>query len=65
MDKITYTYTDTFGGELNFCWARRVRASSVREAKKLLGLTNVPFRKNGNGRWEQVGACCAIVRDDY
>lgn len=46
----TYEYTDTFGGEANYCWVRRgrVKASSLlgaaRIAKRELGLNGVRCR---------------------
>jgi hypothetical protein len=60
-----FTYTDTFGGDPNFCWVRRVTAPTLREAKKLLGLTNVRFTKDygdsQSGRWNESGACRCIL----
>lgn len=58
-----YTYTDTFGGELNYSWGRSVKAKNFREAKKLLGLCNVPFRKDGEDMWKGIGHCTAICAE--
>ena len=47
MDKYTFEYTDTFGGEANYCWVNRgtVEAKSPKHAARLakseLGLTGV------------------------
>ena len=52
--KFLVEYTDTFGGEANYSWVERriiympTKFSDnqlVREAKKSLGLTGVPFRR--------------------
>lgn len=44
-------YTDTFGGEANYCWVKRWKCAAelsdrqaVRLAKKLAGLTGHPCR---------------------
>lgn len=46
-----YTYTDTFGGEPNFCWVERGEVSeannlkhALRLARKKVGLTGVKGR---------------------
>lgn len=57
MDKFTVTYTDTFGGEANYCWVKRdnfmVDNPTVKFvkafAKDLMGLKGV------RGRWEDYG----------
>lgn len=74
MKKIQFDveYTDTFGGEANYSWAKR-RIISVPEnatdrsvviaAKKALGLTGVRFRKSDMGetiRLDEVGACRVV-----
>lgn len=47
MGTYNYEYTDTFGGEANYCWANRgqVQANNLkqalRRAKKELGLTGL------------------------
>lgn len=65
-----YEYTDTFGGEANYCWVRRgdVEAEDnnvVRRVKAKLGLTGVRCRKTDYGdmiRLDIVGACqCAFI----
>ena len=53
MDKYTYYFevTDTFGGELNYCWLDRfaIEASSLRGALiKLSRHTGLNFRHNGS-----------------
>jgi len=60
-----YTYTDTFGGELDYSWVRKVKARNIREAKKLLGLENVRFRKYGADMWRGIGHCTAICVDPF
>lgn len=57
MDKFTVTYTDTFGGEPNYCWVKRdsfmLESMDVKFvkafAKDLMGLKGV------RGRWEDYG----------
>ena len=58
MNKFTVEYTDTFGGEANYCWARRAeftleadcKVKDVKSfAKDLMGLKGV------RGRWEDYG----------
>lgn len=63
METQEYTYTDTFGGEPNFCWAHRVEAKNIRHAKALLNLTGVRFRYVGCGRWDEVNARCCIISE--
>lgn len=49
MSNFTVEYTDTFGGEANYCWVKRAnftlevytRRSALRKAKALIGLTGV------------------------
>lgn len=48
-------YTDTFGGEANYCWAERFTFNAdgmsdlaiIRKAKKLVGLT----ARRGKSQW--------------
>ena len=51
-------YTDTFGGEANYCWVRRARIESkpgesqrgiMRRAKVILGLSGLRGRTVGYG----------------
>jgi hypothetical protein len=48
-------YTDTFGGQANFCWVHRDRVAAetelgaVRKAKACMGLTGVPCRRESSG----------------
>lgn len=58
---ITIEHTDTFGGEANYCWAKRWNTAKemtdlqlVRLAKKLTGLTGIRCRK------EDMGDCIAL-----
>lgn len=58
MVKFTVEYTDTFGGEANYCWVKRSEftldgASSrmviIRKAKALMGLSGVKGRLDDYG----------------
>jgi len=64
LDYPTFTYTDTFGGQPNFAWARRVVAKDIRQAKKKLGLSGVRFNKEYNGTWNERNACRCILSDE-
>lgn len=50
-----FEYTDTFGGEPNYCWVQRgtisaeTELSAVRRVKAELGLTGVPCRRSDYG----------------
>ncbi len=52
MAKFTAEYTDTFGGEANYCWVRRTtfdvktntNRAILRKAKALMGLSGVRGR---------------------
>ncbi len=53
---ITIEHTDTFGGEANYCWAKRWHSfaqltdlQAVRLAKKLCGLSGHPCRSENWG----------------
>lgn len=62
MQKLDCEYTDTFGGEANYCWVRRAELeipdgvsdlALVRRAKAVLGLTGVRGRMFDHGEmWE-------------
>lgn len=66
--KFTATYTDTFGGEPNFAWARKASfeapdsastALLVRRAKRALGLS-------GSHKTEDLGETIALrLRGEY
>lgn len=52
----TIEHTDTFGGEANYCWAKRWHLNRemsdlalVRLAKELTGLTGIPCRREDMG----------------
>jgi hypothetical protein len=54
--RVSYEYTDTFGGEANYSWCRRGSfncggsdLSIIRRVKKELGLNGVKCRKEDNG----------------
>jgi hypothetical protein len=50
MTKYYFEMTDTFGGELNYCWIHRfsIKANSIRGAlQKLSKETGFNFRYNG------------------
>lgn len=58
MTKFEFEHTDTFGGEANYCWARRETIevkenvsdlSLVRRAKSWAGLTGIKCRKENMG----------------
>lgn len=53
--------TDTFGGELNYCWIRRyaVKASSERGAMRVVGNHEGYALRNDGFRWDYVGATIA------
>lgn len=71
---VTYEaeYTDTFGGEPNYCWVERKRfvasanASNralIRKAKALIGLTNVRGRTDNLGetiRFKPYNSCTVL-----
>jgi hypothetical protein len=64
-EKFEYEYTDTFGGETNYCWVKRgevwahSKAQALRLAKKALGLNGVRCRFNGIG-WVPSGTCTIL-----
>ena len=74
--KFQAEYTDTFGGEANYSWVRRVEFTRpdnvsnlglVRHAKKLLGLNGVRCYRSDWGETivlRPVGSC-TIVFIDY
>ena len=57
MYKHNVEYTDTFGGEANYTWVRRIEfdvktntnRAILRKAKALMGLSNI------RGTWEDFG----------
>ncbi len=53
--------TDTFGGELNFCWIRRyqVRASSERGAMRVVGNHEGFAMRNDGYKWQFKNASIA------
>lgn len=78
MVKFTVEYTDTFGGEANYCWVKRAEftldgASSrtviLRKAKALVGLTGVRGRTEDYGdmlKFTPYKSCTVMfVKDNY
>lgn len=62
MNTFYFEMTDTFGGELNYCWLHRftVNAKSVRGAlNKISRETGLHFRYNGIN-WKAKNACIAL-----
>lgn len=70
---VSAEYTDTFGGEPNYCWVRRAKAilpvgmtqtGVSRYMKRLLGLSGVRFRvgwDTGDSiRYDETNACCCL-----
>lgn len=53
--KYDYEFTDTFGGEANYCWVKRgtIEAdsdlSAVRKAKAAVGITDWPCKRDHYG----------------
>jgi hypothetical protein len=59
--------TDTFGGELNYCWIRRyaVEAATERGAMRVVGNHEGFNLRNDGWKWNFIGACiAAYVVDD-
>lgn len=67
--KTTYyiEVTDTYGGELNYCWIRRyaVRASSERGAMRVIGDHEGYNLRYDGWKWNFKGACIAAYIVDY
>ena len=65
----SYEYTDTFGGEANYCWVNRgelqgkTDAARVREAKAAVGLTGVRCRREdfGDAIALYPAGCCTVL----
>lgn len=69
MKRETYyiEVTDTFGGELNYCWIRRyaVRATTERGAMRIVGKHEGFTLRNDGAVWRFKNACiAAYVLDD-
>ncbi len=71
MTKFTAEYTDTFGGEANYCWVKRttfdVKTNSnlaiLRKAKALMGLSNVRGKTEDYGdtlKFTPRGSCTVL-----
>jgi hypothetical protein len=65
--KYDYEYTDTFGGEANYCWVKRgtinTSGSPVRAVKKALGLEGIRCVKSDMGdmiELKPAGSCTII-----
>lgn len=75
MVNYSVTYTDTFGGEANFCWAHRFEIQAktmrgaVRKAKALVRLNGWPCVTTDFGNEVQLqpkGLCTILfVTEDY
>lgn len=70
--KASYEYTDTFGGEANYCWVRRGVVESdtelgcVRKAKEAVGLNGIPCRRSEYGDLIDLrpyGSCTVLFVD--
>ena len=67
--KYTYEYTDTFGGERNYCWVNRgeVNARSAKHAMRLaracVGLTGCRGRYSDVGYYAEwvPNNCCTVL----
>ena len=69
---LSVEYTDTFGGEANYCWVKREtlelpcglsRKTVMRRAKKVMGLSGVRGRSSCSGDfWEfrPYGSCTVM-----
>jgi hypothetical protein len=64
--------TDTFGGELNYCWVKSATIevpddasdiTLVKRAKKAVGYSGVRMAKKHGGIYKVAGACIAMVID--
>ena len=69
MEKYEYEYTDTFGGEANYCWVKRGKVMAkdmnhaVRLTKTALRLNNVRCKRENFGEMIALRPCgsCTIV----
>lgn len=64
MQNFTVEYTDTFGGEANYSWVKRVKLAGnftekglMRAARRAIGLEGV------RGRWEKYGVLASDVAE--
>jgi len=67
METFYFEMTDTFGGELNYCWLHRftVKAKNIRGALiKLSRETGFNFRSNGID-YRAMRSCVALYEIDY
>jgi hypothetical protein len=67
METFHFEVTDTFGGELNYCWLNRyiIKAKNIRGALiKLSKHTGLNFRYNGL-HYKAKNACIAAYILDY
>jgi len=75
LEKYNYEYTDTFGGEANYCWVIRGKVlakdwkSAVRKVKAEIGLTGVRCKKEEYGnmlRLTPYGMCQTVfISESY
>lgn len=63
---VSYEYTDTFGGEANYCWAKRGEfqdsprtpdALIVKKVKAALGLSGVRCKRSSHGDMIELRPC--------
>jgi len=70
--QIAVEYTDTFGGEANYCWVRRAtldipdgtgRRAIMRRAKAAMGISGLRGRSYSHGdMWEfRPYRCCTVM----
>lgn len=59
--------TDTFGGELNYCWVTKFKVSATTERGavwKIARATGLKFRHCYDEIWKAKDACVGLVFDD-
>lgn len=68
MNNYNFTLTDTFSGELNYCWVKKFSVSAksdraaIRAASKHFGLQGL-LNYQGNDLWKITGACMALYSE--
>ena len=59
--------TDTFGGELNYCWVTKFKVNATTERGavwKIARATGFNFRNDYDDFWKAKDACVGLVFDD-